>query len=57
VRFIFKRECYASGLYKQCDVKIKEKLQNASVKVISNSWGTLEHINFDFTFKSEEAIN
>jgi hypothetical protein len=37
-------------------MKIKEKLQNASVKVISNSWGTLEHINFDFTFKSREVI-
>ncbi|EAR11592.1 hypothetical protein PI23P_00260 [Polaribacter irgensii 23-P] len=38
-------------------MKIKEKLQNASVKLISNFRGTLEHINFDFTFKSREVIN
>jgi GDP-mannose pyrophosphatase NudK len=38
-------------------MKIKEKISNVTSKVISNFWGTLEHINFDFTFKNGKSTN
>jgi len=33
-------------------MKIKEKVKNITSKVISNIWGTLEQVSFDFTFKN-----
>jgi nudix-type nucleoside diphosphatase (YffH/AdpP family) len=33
------------------------RVNNVVSKVISNIWATLEHINFDFTFKSGKSIN
>jgi len=33
-------------------MKIKEKVKNITFKVISNIWGTLEQVSFDFTFKN-----
>jgi hypothetical protein len=32
-------------------MKIKEKGNNLTSKIISNAWGTLEQVRFDFTFK------
>ncbi|WP_445749150.1 NUDIX domain-containing protein [Polaribacter sp.] len=33
------------------------KVKNVTSKVISNFWGTLERINFDFTFKNGKSVN
>jgi nudix-type nucleoside diphosphatase (YffH/AdpP family) len=38
-------------------MKIKQKVNNVTSKLISSFWGTLEHINYDFTFKSGKSIN
>lgn len=38
-------------------MNIKSKVKNVSKKVISNFWGTLEQINFDFTFKNGQTVN
>jgi GDP-mannose pyrophosphatase NudK len=37
--------------------EIKNKISNVKSKVISNFWGTLEHVNFDFTFKNGKSVN
>jgi GDP-mannose pyrophosphatase NudK len=37
--------------------EIKEKIRNVTSKVISNFWGKLEQINFDFTFKNGNTKN
>jgi nudix-type nucleoside diphosphatase (YffH/AdpP family) len=36
-------------------MKIKEKVNNITSKVISNIWGKLEQVSFDFTFKNGKA--
>ena len=38
-------------------MEIKNKISNISKKVISNFWGKLEHVNFDFTFKNGTKKN
>ena len=38
-------------------MEIKEKISNITSKVISNFWGKLEHVNFDFTFKNGKSVN
>lgn len=38
-------------------VEIKSKINNITSKVISNFWGKLEQINFDFTFKNGKSVN
>lgn len=38
-------------------IEIKEKISNVTSKVISNFWGKLEQINFDFTFKNGNTKN
>jgi nudix-type nucleoside diphosphatase (YffH/AdpP family) len=38
-------------------MEIKEKISNVTSKVISNFWGKLEQINFDFTFKNGKTKN
>ncbi|MDP5106798.1 MAG: NUDIX domain-containing protein [Polaribacter sp.] len=38
-------------------MKINEKISNVTTKIISNFWGTLEQINFDFTFKNGTTKN
>lgn len=38
-------------------VEIKNKISNIKSKVISNFWGKLEHVNFDFTFKNGTSVN
>lgn len=38
-------------------MEIKEKISKVTSKVVSNFWGTLEHINFDFTFKNGKSKN
>lgn len=35
----------------------KQKIKNLTRKVVSNFWGTLEHVNFDFTFKDGRTAN
>jgi nudix-type nucleoside diphosphatase (YffH/AdpP family) len=37
--------------------EIKEKISNVTSKVISDFWGKLEQINFDFTFKNGNTKN
>lgn len=36
---------------------IKEKISNVKSKIVSSFWGTLEHVNFDFTFKNGKSAN
>lgn len=36
---------------------ISKKIANVTSKIISNFWGTLEQINFDFTFKNGKSVN
>jgi GDP-mannose pyrophosphatase NudK len=38
-------------------MEIKDKISNVSSKVISNFWGKLEQVNFDFTFKNGKSKN
>lgn len=38
-------------------MNIPMKVKNVTSKVISNFWGTLERINFDFTFKNGKSVN
>lgn len=38
-------------------MNIPKKVKNVSSKIISNFWGTLERINFDFTFKNGKSVN
>ncbi len=38
-------------------MEIKEKISNVTSKVISNFWGKLERVNFDFTFKNGKSNN
>lgn len=38
-------------------MEIKNKITNIKSKVISNFWGKLEHVNFDFTFKNGKSVN
>lgn len=38
-------------------MEIKEKISNVTSKVISNFWGKLEQVNFDFTFKNGKTKN
>ncbi|MFY9241685.1 MAG: NUDIX domain-containing protein [Polaribacter sp.] len=38
-------------------MEIKNKITNITSKVISNFWGKLEHVNFDFTFKNGKSVN
>ncbi len=38
-------------------MEIKDKISNIKSKVISKFWGTLEHINFDFTFNNGKTVN
>lgn len=38
-------------------MEIKNKITNITSKVISNFWGKLEHVNFDFTFKNGKTVN
>mgnify|MGYP002628258251 CR=1 FL=1 len=38
-------------------MNIPNKVKNATSKVISNFWGTLEQINFDFTFQNGQSVN
>ena len=33
-------------------MKIKNQIQNVTTKVISNFWGKLEQVSFDFTFQN-----
>ncbi len=35
----------------------KSKIKNIKSKVVSNFWGKLEQINFDFTFKNGKTVN
>lgn len=38
-------------------MEIKNKITNITSKVISNFWGKLERVNFDFTFKNGKSVN
>ncbi|MBG7611114.1 NUDIX domain-containing protein [Polaribacter sp. BAL334] len=38
-------------------MNIPSKVKNITSKVISSFWGTLEQINFDFTFKNGKSVN
>jgi len=38
-------------------MEIKDKISNVTSQVISSFWGTLEQINFDFTFKNGKTTN
>lgn len=38
-------------------MSIKEKIKILSTKVVSNFWGTLEHVKFNYTFKNGETVN
>lgn len=38
-------------------MKKNQKISNVTSKIISNFWGTLEQINFDFTFKNGTSKN
>ena len=38
-------------------MEIKNKITNIKSKIISNFWGKLEHVNFDFTFKNGKSVN
>jgi nudix-type nucleoside diphosphatase (YffH/AdpP family) len=38
-------------------MEIKNKITNITSKVISNFWGKLEHVSFDFTFKNGKSAN
>ena len=38
-------------------MEIKNKITNITSKVISNFWGKLEHVNFDFIFKNGKSAN
>jgi len=38
-------------------MEIKNKITNITSKVISNFWGKLEHVNFNFTFKNGKSAN
>lgn len=36
---------------------IKQKIKVLTTKVISNFWGKLEHVNFNFTFNNGKTVN
>jgi nudix-type nucleoside diphosphatase (YffH/AdpP family) len=38
-------------------MEIKKKISNVTSKVISNFWGKLEQVNFDFTFNNGKSTN
>jgi nudix-type nucleoside diphosphatase (YffH/AdpP family) len=38
-------------------MNIPMKVKNVTSKMISNFWGTLERVNFDFTFKNGKSVN
>jgi nudix-type nucleoside diphosphatase (YffH/AdpP family) len=38
-------------------MKTSNKIKNVTSKVISNFWGKLERVNFDFTFKNGKSVN
>ena len=38
-------------------MEIKEKISNVTSKIISSFWGTLQQINFDYTFKNGKTKN
>lgn len=38
-------------------MNISKKVKNISSKIISNFWGTLEQITFDFTFNNGKSVN
>lgn len=38
-------------------MNMPSKVKNITSKVISSFWGTLEQINFDFTFKNGKSVN
>ena len=38
-------------------MKLTDKVKNVTSTIISNFWGTLERINFDFTFNNGKTVN
>lgn len=38
-------------------MKINDKVKNVTSKIISSFWGTLEKVNFDFTFENGKSVN
>lgn len=38
-------------------MNIPIKVKNVTLQMISNFWGTLERVNFDFTFKNGKSVN
>lgn len=38
-------------------MKITDKVKNVTSKIISNFWGTLEQVNFDFLFDNGKSVN
>lgn len=38
-------------------MKINNKVKNVTSKIISSFWGTLEQVNFDFTFENGKSVN
>lgn len=38
-------------------MKINDKVKNVTSKIISSFWGTLEQVNFDFTFENGKSVN
>ena len=38
-------------------MNIPIKVKNVTSNMISNFWGTLERVNFDFTFKNGKSVN
>ena len=38
-------------------MNIPTKVKNVTSKMISNFWGTLERVNFDFTFNNGKSVN
>ena len=37
--------------------EIKNKISNVSSNVVSNFWGKLEHVNFNFLLKKGNSVN
>ena len=38
-------------------MNISSKIKNVTSSMISNFWGTLERVNFDFTFNNGKSVN
>ncbi|NCT08594.1 MAG: NUDIX domain-containing protein, partial [Flavobacteriia bacterium] len=38
-------------------MKITDKVKNVTSTIISRFWGTLEQVNFDFTFDTGKSVN